>query len=224
MKRCDEAIRHRAATHSSHGVEDSAEETLLRWIFRGALAVTVAVLALDLANHQGSDRPGPTVRLRRPKSASLYPSSICRALCPQFWRRYCPAATSAWLPLPQPDGALARPDDFRPGRRRQADGDGHDHAGNCGELRRRGRPPRRLYQDRGAEFAGRLGGRRDGDRPPDTGEEIRNGSRSGKILRLVVSAGVRRWNRATRRREGRHRRSSGGGAAFGCEPRTSATR
>src|SRR3954449_1918853 len=91
--------------------EDRAEETLLRWIFRGALTATVAVLALDLANPQGvmawPDSAAAPAEISEPLPQFDLPSLVPSILAPLL-----PGGDKRLVALPQPDGALARPMTF----------------------------------------------------------------------------------------------------------------
>jgi hypothetical protein len=88
---------------------DSADEAVLRWIFRSALAVTVTVLALDVANMQGwVGNPDPAAAPAETASPALnLPSLVPSILAPLL-----PGGDKRLMPLPQPDGVLARPMTF----------------------------------------------------------------------------------------------------------------
>src|SRR6202011_694246 len=88
---------------------DSADEAILRWIFRSALAVTVTVLALDVASMQGwIGSPEPAAAPAETSSAGLnLPSLVPSILAPLL-----PGGDKRLMPLPQPDGVLARPMTF----------------------------------------------------------------------------------------------------------------
>jgi hypothetical protein len=88
---------------------DSADEAALRWIFRSALAVTVTVLALDVASMQGwTGSPDPTAAPAETGSPALnLPSLVPSILAPLL-----PGGDKRLMPLPQPDGVLARPMTF----------------------------------------------------------------------------------------------------------------
>jgi hypothetical protein len=85
---------------------DNPDETILRWIFRGILAVTVAALVVDLAELNGwtggSDSL-PPVEVRQDSPAQDLPSETPSILAPLLKRL---------MPLPQPDRALAQPIKF----------------------------------------------------------------------------------------------------------------
>src|ERR1700712_3065412 len=88
---------------------DSADEAILRWIFRSAVAVTVTVLALDLASMQGwigSPDPGAAPAEKSSPALNL-PSLVPAILAPLL-----PGGDKRLMPLPQPDGVLARPMTF----------------------------------------------------------------------------------------------------------------
>jgi hypothetical protein len=87
----------------------SADEAILRWIFRSALAVTVTVLALDVASMQGwTGSPDPAAGPAETSSPALnLPSLVPPILAPLL-----PGGDKRLMPLPQPDGVLARPMTF----------------------------------------------------------------------------------------------------------------
>ena len=146
------------------------------------------------------------------------------SIVPSILAPLLPGGDKRLMPLPQPDGALAKPMTFELVGGGKLMATGTITPGISRSVRRRGRQARRLHQDRGAEFAGRFGHRCAGDGPADPREEIRHRSRGRQILRLVLSAGVRRRRRAPRRRQGRDRRASGGGDGLGGERPRRATR
>lgn len=90
-----------------HGwLADHPDDSILRFLFRSVVAVTFAVLALDLATMNGWMKPedvGLTPAETR-ASPSLGVPAILAPLLPGFERR--------GAPLPQPDGALAKPMSF----------------------------------------------------------------------------------------------------------------
>ena len=90
---------------------DHADEAILRWIFRGVVTVTIAVLAVDLANTQGwIAYPDPAVT-----PAELQPGSPALnlpSLVPQILAPLLPDSDKRLTPLPEPAGALAAPMTF----------------------------------------------------------------------------------------------------------------
>lgn len=88
---------------------DSADEAVLRWIFRSAVAVTVTVLALDVASMQGwIGSPDPAAAPAETSSPALnLPSLVPSILAPLL-----PGGDKRLMPLPQPGGVLARPMTF----------------------------------------------------------------------------------------------------------------
>ena len=90
---------------------DSGEQAILRWIFRGTLIVTVAVLALDLADLQGpiasADTAASPAELREESPALNLPNVLPSILAPLL-----PGGDKRLVMLPEPDGALARPMTF----------------------------------------------------------------------------------------------------------------
>ena len=195
------------------------DEAVLRWIFRSVVTVTIIVLAADLAGmngwigHDGSGgRSKARYAFAGPPGHGAVNSGPAR---PGRRQAADAAAASRWR-----DGQA---DDLRTGGRRQTDGDRHHHAGDFRSVRRRSRQAWRLYQDRGAEFTRRVGDRRAGDGPAHSRTEFRDRDRAREILRLILSAAVRRRIGAPRRRQGGSRRASGGGGR-GSKRRCRATR
>ncbi|MGA7809777.1 MAG: hypothetical protein WCB02_34785, partial [Bradyrhizobium sp.] len=84
---------------------DNPDETILRWIFRGIVTITVVVLAGDLAGMNGwVIAPGATAapdEIRQETMAS--PGFLPSILAPLL-----PDGDKRVLPLPQPDGVLAQ--------------------------------------------------------------------------------------------------------------------
>jgi hypothetical protein len=93
-----------------HGwLSDRPDDAILRWIFRSVVAVTIAVLAVDLGTTNGwISSPDPTLAPAEIRQASpgldLPVPSILAPLLPGGDKRL--------MPLPQPDGAMARPMTF----------------------------------------------------------------------------------------------------------------
>jgi hypothetical protein len=88
------------------------DESVLRWIFRSVITVTVAVLALDLAGMNGF--------LNHPEIAGA-PSEVKQGSPGMDLPTITPSVLAPWLPggsdkrqtpLPQPDGVLAKPMTF----------------------------------------------------------------------------------------------------------------
>jgi hypothetical protein len=90
-------------------LSDNPDERVLRWIFRGIVAGTIAALAADLATGQGwisaSDLGSSLTETRQaPPGLDLPVPSILAPWLPGSDRRL--------TPLPQPGGAMARPMTF----------------------------------------------------------------------------------------------------------------
>jgi hypothetical protein len=88
---------------------DNPDESILRWIFRSILAVTVAALIIDLAQLNGwtgASDPFPPVEVRQDSSTPEQPADAPTILAPLLKRL---------IPLPQPDRALAQPMTFELG-------------------------------------------------------------------------------------------------------------
>jgi hypothetical protein len=90
---------------------DRADEAILRWIFRIIVTVTIAVLAFDLASTQGwivsPDLAAVPAEVREDSPALNLPSLVPSILAPLL-----PGADKRLVPLPQPEGATARPMTF----------------------------------------------------------------------------------------------------------------
>jgi hypothetical protein len=90
---------------------DNADEAILRWIFRSVLAVTIAVLAVDLASTQGwiaIPEPAATpAEVSEDSPALNLPSMVPTILAPLL-----PGGDKRLAPLPQPDRAMAGPMTF----------------------------------------------------------------------------------------------------------------
>ena len=89
---------------------DSADEAILRWIFRIFVTVTIAGLAVELASMQGwivsPDLAAPA-EVREDSPTLNLPSMVPSILAPLL-----PGADKRLVPLPQPDGATAKPMTF----------------------------------------------------------------------------------------------------------------
>src|SRR5947209_2327164 len=90
-------------------LSDNPDQHVLRWIFRGIVAVTITALAADLASSQGwigaSDPAlGPTETPRVSPGLGLPVPSILAPLLPGGDKRLAP--------LPQSEGAMAKPMTF----------------------------------------------------------------------------------------------------------------
>jgi hypothetical protein len=90
---------------------DNADQAVLRWIFRVAVMVTIAVLAVDLATMQGwiAD-PDPAATPAEITPAS--PAPNLPGILPSILAPLLPGGDKRLMPLPQPDGAMAKPMTF----------------------------------------------------------------------------------------------------------------
>jgi hypothetical protein len=89
---------------------EGADDAVLRWIFRCAVLVTIAILAVDLASMQGwiaSPEQAAPAEVREDSPALTLPNMVPSILAPLL-----PAADKRLVPLPQPDGATAKPMTF----------------------------------------------------------------------------------------------------------------
>lgn len=83
---------------------DYPDDAILRTIFRGVVGVTVVVLALDLAGMNGLLKSGEAVLAPSETTPGLSVPAILAPLLPGSDRR--------GVPMPRPDGALAKPMTF----------------------------------------------------------------------------------------------------------------
>jgi hypothetical protein len=88
-------------------LSDHPDEQILRWIFRGIVAVTITALAADLATSQGwISAPDPGLGPMERVSPGL-DLPVPAVLAP-----WLPGGDKRLTPLPQPDGAMAKPMTF----------------------------------------------------------------------------------------------------------------
>jgi hypothetical protein len=91
-----------------HGwLSDKPDEQILRWIFRSIVAVTIAALAADLATSNGW--------ISAPDPGSSLPERVSPGLdlpVPSILAPWLPGGDKRLTPLPQPDGAMAKPMTF----------------------------------------------------------------------------------------------------------------
>jgi hypothetical protein len=89
---------------------DDADEAVLRWIFRGVLTVTIVALTADLARMEGwtadPDAAAPPAEIGE-DSPALDPRMVPSILAPRL-----PDGDKRLIPLPQPNGAVAKPMTF----------------------------------------------------------------------------------------------------------------
>ena len=84
------------------------DETVMRWIFRGVVAVTIIVLAGDLAGVNGGFSPtDPAVEVQHDVPSSNLPDMVPSVLAP-----LAPGDDKRLTPRPQADGAMAKPMTF----------------------------------------------------------------------------------------------------------------
>ena len=90
-------------------LSDHPDEQVLRWVFRSIVAVTVAALAADLATSQGwisAPDPGSSLTKTRQASPGL------DLPVPSILAPWLPGGDKRLAPLPQSDGAMAKPMTF----------------------------------------------------------------------------------------------------------------
>ena len=92
-------------------LSENADEAILRWIFRSALLVVIAVLVADLARINGwiiyPDRLAEPAEIKEDSPALNLPSLLPSILAPLL-----PDSEKRLVPLPQPDRAMAKPMTF----------------------------------------------------------------------------------------------------------------
>jgi hypothetical protein len=89
---------------------DRADETILRWIFRSVVMVTIAALAVDLATVQGwIAKPDPAAT---PAEIELGSPALTLPSLPSILAPWLPGGDKRLMPLPQPDGTMAQPMTF----------------------------------------------------------------------------------------------------------------
>jgi hypothetical protein len=87
----------------------NASDQILRWVFRSVVVVTIAVLAVDLATTNGwISNPDP---LTPAETWPASPESGLRNL-PSILAPLLPGVDKRLVPLPQPQGAMAKPMTF----------------------------------------------------------------------------------------------------------------
>jgi len=92
-------------------LSDNPDEAVLRWIFRGIVTVTVAVLAADLAGQNGwITWPDATTSPAEFRQTS--PSLDLPSIAPSILAPLLPGGDKRATPLPQPEGVLAKPMTF----------------------------------------------------------------------------------------------------------------
>jgi hypothetical protein len=91
-------------------LSDNPDEAILRWIFRSIVTITIAVLAADLVSMNGwvaDPDPAAPAEIKQGSPALELPSMAPSILAPLL-----PGGDKRLVPLPQPDGAMARPMTF----------------------------------------------------------------------------------------------------------------
>jgi hypothetical protein len=92
-------------------LSENADEAILRWIFRSALLVVIAVLAADLASINGwIIYPDPVAAPAEIREDS--PALNLSSLLPSILAPLLPDSDKRLVPLPQPDRAMAKPMTF----------------------------------------------------------------------------------------------------------------
>ena len=92
-------------------LSDNPDEAVLRWIFRGIVTVTIAVLVADLAGQNGwITWPDPMTSPAEIRQTS--PSLDLPSIAPSILAPLLPGGDKRATPLPQPEGVLAKPMTF----------------------------------------------------------------------------------------------------------------
>jgi len=94
-----------------HGwLSGNPDDAILRWVFRSIVAVTIAVLAADLATANGwISQPDPTLTPAETRQAS---PEFNLPVMPSILAPLLPGGDKRLAPLPQPDAAMTRPMTF----------------------------------------------------------------------------------------------------------------
>src|SRR3954471_13707239 len=89
-----------------HGwLSGNPDDAILRWLFRSIVAVTVAVLAADLATANGwISQPDPTLSPAETRQASPGLDLPVPSIAPAIPAPLLPGGDKRLVPLPQPDG------------------------------------------------------------------------------------------------------------------------
>ena len=92
-------------------LSDNPDEAILRWAFRSIVIVTIAALANDLAGMNGwggtTDLAAAPAEIKQESPALEPPATVPSILAPLL-----PGGDKRLMPLPQPDGAMAKPMTF----------------------------------------------------------------------------------------------------------------
>jgi hypothetical protein len=92
-------------------LSDNPDEAILRWVFRSVVIVTIGVLAIDLAGMNGWGAPAglaaAPAEIKQDSRTLEQPGAMPSILAPLL-----PGGDKRLMPLPQPDGAMAKPMTF----------------------------------------------------------------------------------------------------------------
>jgi hypothetical protein len=88
-------------------LSDKADEAVLRWIFRSVVAATIVALAVDLAGMNGWLGNPELAEIKQEQPSLNLPDIVPSVLAPLL-----PGGDKRLMPLPQPDGAMAKPMTF----------------------------------------------------------------------------------------------------------------
>lgn len=88
------------------------DDQVLRWIFRTLIVVTVAVLGVDLANMNGVLNISDSASTPSPQTSSPSMHESSPGIIPSILAPLLPGGDRRLAPMPQPDGAMAKPMTF----------------------------------------------------------------------------------------------------------------
>jgi len=92
-------------------LSEHADEAVLRWIFRSIVMVTIAALVADLATTNGWIA-GPSSAVTPAGMELGSPAPSLPSMVPSILAPLLPGGDERLMPLPQPDGAMAKPMTF----------------------------------------------------------------------------------------------------------------
>lgn len=88
------------------------DDQVLRWIFRTLIVVTVAVLGVDLASMSGVLNMPDSSSAQSPQTSTPSAPDSSPGIIPSILAPLLPGGDRRLAPMPQPDGAMAKPMTF----------------------------------------------------------------------------------------------------------------